>query len=71
MGGNDEYIDKSSARAIKLFNYTWLCRYLHPRKAVFDNEYEIKRYFTPSLKYFDIKPVKTTIKNQQDNASLE
>ena len=41
-GGNDEYIDKSYTRLSQLFNNTWLCRYLHQRKVVFDNRYEIK-----------------------------
>ena len=35
--GNDEYIDKSSARFIQMFNNTWLCIYSCPRKVVFDN----------------------------------
>ena len=25
--GNDEYIDKSSARVSQMFNNTWLCKY--------------------------------------------
>ena len=37
--GNDEYIDKSSASVSQLFNNTWLCRYPHPRKVLFDNVY--------------------------------
>ena len=41
--GNDEYIYKSSARVNQLFNNTWLCRYLHPHKVVFDNVSEFKR----------------------------
>ena len=41
--GNDEYIDKSSARFSQLFNNTWLCRYPHPRKVVFDNSSEFKQ----------------------------
>ena len=28
--GNDEYIDKLSARVSQLFNNTWLCRYPRP-----------------------------------------
>ena len=35
--GNDDYIDKSSARVSQLFNTTWLCRYPHPQKVMFDN----------------------------------
>ena len=35
--GNDEYIDKSSDRVSQMFNNTWLCRYPHPRKVMFDN----------------------------------
>ena len=54
--GNDEYIDKSSARVSQLFNNTWLCRYPRPRKVVFDNGSEFKKYFTPLLKDFDVKP---------------
>ena len=40
--GNDEYIDKSSARVSQLFNNTWVCRYPRPRKVVFDNSSEFK-----------------------------
>ena len=40
--GNDEYIDKSSARVSQLFKNTWLCRYTHPRKVVFDNGSDFK-----------------------------
>ena len=40
--GNDEYIDKSSAKVSHLFNNTWLCRYPRPRKFVFDNVSEFK-----------------------------
>ena len=39
---NGEYIDKSSARVSQMFNKTWICRYLHPHKFVFDNSYEFK-----------------------------
>ena len=35
-GSNDEYIDKLSARVIQLFNSTWLSRYPHSHKVVFD-----------------------------------
>ena len=34
--GNDEYIDKSSARVSQLFNIPWLCRYPRPLKVLFD-----------------------------------
>ena len=57
--GNDEYINKSTARVSQLFNNTWLCRYPHQRKIVFDNSSEFKQDFTPLLKEFDIKPVLT------------
>ena len=69
--GNDEYIDKSSARVSQLFNNTWLSRYLRPRKVVFDNGSEFKRDFTPMLKDFDIKTVLTSVKNPQSNAPVE
>ena len=69
--GNDEYIDKSYASVIRLFNKTWLCRYLRPSKVVFDNGYEFKRDFTPLLKDFDIKTVLTSVKNPQANAPVE
>ena len=52
--GKDEYIDKSSSRVSHLFNNTWLCRYLRPRKFVFDNGYEFKEDFNPLLKDFGI-----------------
>ena len=69
--GNDEYIDKSYARVRQSFNNTWICRYPRPCKVLFDNGSEFKWYFTPLLKYFDIKPVLTTIKNPQANAPVE
>ena len=69
--GNDKYIDKSYARARKLFNNTWLYRYPRPRKVMFDNSYEFKRDFTPLITDFYIKPVLTTIKKPQDNAPVD
>ena len=69
--GNDEYIDKSSDRVSQLFNNTWLCRYLRPRKVVFDNGSEFKQDFTPLLKDFDIKLVLTSVKNPQANDMVE
>ena len=42
--GNDEYIYKSSDRVSQMFNNTGLFRYPHPRKVVFDNGSEFKRY---------------------------
>ena len=38
---------------------------------MFDNGYEFKRYFTPFLKDFGIKPVLTSVKNPQANAPVE
>ena len=38
---------------------------------MFDNRSEFKRYFTPLLNDFDIKPVLTAIKNPQDNDPVE
>ena len=39
--GNNEYIEKLSARVIHMFNHIfnqiWLCRYPCPHKVVFDN----------------------------------
>ena len=69
--GNDEYIDKSSARDSQMFRNTWLCIYPCPHKVVFDNSSEFKRYFTPLLKDFDIKRFKTSVKNPQANAPVE
>ena len=69
--GNDEYIDKSYDRVSQLFNNTWLYRYLRPHKVVFDKSSEFKRDFNPLLKDFDIKPVLTSVKNPQANASVE
>ena len=68
---NDEYIDTSSARVSQFFNNTWLCRYPRPHRVVFENGSEFKRDFTPLLKDFDIKPVLTSVKNTQANASVE
>ena len=70
-GGNDNYISKSSTIVIPLFNKTCLIIYPRPRKVVFDNRSEFKRYFTPLIKYFDIKHVLTTIKKPQYNAPLD
>ena len=55
--GNYGYIDKPSARFSQLFNNIWICRYPRPHKVMFDNIYQCKRDFTPSLKDFDIKLV--------------
>ena len=52
-------------------NNIWICRYLYPRKVVFDNGSEFKRDFTPFLKDFDIKPVLTSVKNPQANTLVE
>ena len=68
--GNDEYIDKSSVRFSQLFNSTWLNIYPCPRKVIFDNITEFKQDFTPLLKYFDIKPIITTIKKPQSNTPV-
>ena len=38
---------------------------------MFDNGSEFKLYFTPLLKYFNIKPVLTTIKKLQANAPVK
>ena len=67
---NDEYMDKSSSRVSQLFNNTWLCRYLHLRKVMFDNSYEFKRDFTPLLKDFNITPILTSVKNPQANVPV-
>ena len=68
---NDEYIDKSSARVIKVFNNARLCRYPHPRKVVFDDGSKFKGGFTPFLKDFDVKCVLTKVKKPQANALVE
>ena len=54
-----------------MYNNTWLCRYPRPRKFVFDNGSEFKRYFTTLLKDFNIKPVLTSVKKPQANAPVE
>ena len=69
--GNDEYIDKSSASVSQMFNNTWLCRYPHPLKVMFDNGSEFKRDFTPLLKEFDIKSVLISVKKTQANVKVE
>ena len=71
MSSNDEYIDKSSARVIQLFNNRCLRRYPCTQKSVVDIGLEFKRDFTPFLDYFDIKPVLTTNKKPQANAPSE
>ena len=69
--GNDEYIDKSSARVSQLFKNTWLCRYSRPQKVVFGNGSKFKQDFTTLLKDFNIKPVLTSVKNPQANGPVE
>ena len=59
--GNDEYINESYSRVSRLCNNTWLCKYPHPQKVMFDNRYKFKRELNPFLNYFDIKTVLTTI----------
>ena len=65
--GNNEFIDRSSASV----NNTWLFRYPHPRKVVFDNGSEFKRDFTTLLKEFNIKLILTSSNNPQANAPVE
>ena len=67
MAGNDEYIDKSSARVSHMFNKTWLFRYPCPRKVVYGNGSELKRDFNPLIKDFDIKSVLMLVKKPQAN----
>ena len=64
--GNNEYIDKSSARVRNLFNNTWICRYLRPQKVVFDNSYEFKQDFTTLLKYLKDLPGHRLVRDRQD-----
>ena len=64
-------IDKSSARISRLIDQTWLSRYSRPKKVVFDNGSEFKKYFVPLLKYWSIKTKCTTIKNPQSNSPIE
>ena len=42
MDGNDECIERLSARISHLFNNTCICRYPHPNKVVFYNIYEFE-----------------------------
>ena len=66
-----ETIDKTSARISRLFDQTWLARYLRPKKVVFDNGSEFKKDFMPLLKDWAIKPKCTTVKNPQANSHVE
>ena len=68
---NDEYIDKPSDRVSRLFNNTWLSRYLLPHKFILDHGLELKQDFTPLLTGFYIKTFLETIKIPKDNAPLE
>ena len=68
---NHEYIDKSYSRFSQMFHNTWLCRYLSPRKVVFDNDSDFKQYSIHLLKDFDVKIVSTSVKNPQSNAQVE
>ena len=65
--GNNEFIDRSSASV----NNTWLFRYPHPRKVLFDNGSEFKRDFATFLKEFNIKLILTSSNNPQANAPVE
>ena len=42
IGGNNEYINKPSAKVIQLFNNTWIFRYPCLCKVAFDNGYDFK-----------------------------
>ena len=67
----DNYIDKSSARIIKLFDQAWLRRYPRPREVIFDNGSKFKMHFMALLKDFDIKPKPTTVEYPQGNSPVE
>ena len=69
--GDDEYTNKSFSRVIQMFNKIWLCRHPRPRKFMFENGSNFKRYFTPLIEEFDIKPVLTSVKKQKANAMVE
>jgi hypothetical protein len=69
--GNQDVIDKTSARISKLFNNVWLSRYPWPEKVIFDNGTEFKKDFVVLLKDFDIKPIITTVENPQGNSPVE
>ena len=66
-----EYIDKSSARVTHIFNSIWISRYPHPRKIIFEKQYESKRCFTSLLKNLYIKPIYVTQKKTQVKSQVE
>ena len=68
---NDKYIDNSSYTLSQLFNNTWLCRYLRPKKVMIDNGSEFRQDFTPLLKYFALKHVCAKVNKPQDNNTVE
>ena len=68
--GNDKYIYKSSSRVSQIFNNAWICRYLCPRKVMFDERYDFKRDFTPLIKDLCIKTALKSFNKTQYNAPV-
>ena len=71
MGGNYEYINKSSTRLIQLSNKTWLIIYLCTHKVTFRTVSEFKLDLTPLLYDFDVKAIFATLNNPHTNTKLE
>ena len=63
-----ELFEKSSVKISGLFDQTWLSRFSHPKKIIFDNGSEFKKDFVPLLKDWAIKPKCKTIQNPQSNS---
>lgn len=61
----------NSADTFGIFNNTWLSRYPHSKKIIYNNGVEFKRDFEPLLKAYGIKAKRITVKNLQANAILE
>ena len=64
-------LDKSGKQMSHIFNSTWLTRYPHPQKVIFDNGNKFKKDFLPLLHGLGTKPTFIIVKNQQDNIILE
>ena len=54
-------VDRTWARISKIFNLTWLNKYLGPKQFLFNNGLEFKEHAIPLLMEFDTKPKPTLI----------
>jgi hypothetical protein len=65
------YNSKWSEDITLLVDQNWLCRYLRPRIAIFDNGSEFSFEFLELLQSYGVTAKPTTIKNPKTNAFVE